>query len=145
MSVAYGKGDKGKATKLHSSIIRTLGTCEKCDYKCPCVDEWKHTKDCKLQAAHIQGRTKSATRTLLINAFCLCASCHRIFTDKPLSFSRWITETWAQEYRDLLIQLSNTMTKMDWAERLTQLKAIELQIKSGLSLEEARVLDTENI
>ena len=148
MSVAYGKGDKGKATKLHSVIIRSLGYCEnfeKCGYEeCPCDDKWKHTKACKLQAAHIQGRTASATRTQLRNAFCLDASCHRVFSDKPLTFSRWVTTTWAQAHREELIRLSNTMTKMDWSAEYQRLKDIEAQMKSGhITLEEARAMESE--
>lgn len=143
MSVAYGKGDKGKATKLHSTIIRSLGYCEnyeRCGYEeCPCPDKWKHTKACKLQAAHIQGRTASATRTQLRNAFCFCASCHQYYTPKPLSFSRYVTTTWAQEHREELIRLSNTMTKMDWSTEFERLKDIQTLIKNGdITLSEAR-------
>lgn len=146
MSVAYGSGDKGKATKLHSQITRSLGYCEnsdKCEYyECPCTDKWKHTKECKLQCAHIEGRTASGTRTQLRNAFSLCASCHRIFTDKPLTFSRFVTGTWAQEHRERLLELSRPMVtgqKMNWSDELQRLKEIEKQIKSGtLTLQQAR-------
>lgn len=130
MSVAYGKGDKGKATKLHAELIRSTGYCENCFKEPPMV---------QLQCAHIQGRKSSATRTQLRNAFCLCASCHRIFTDKPLNFSRFITGTWAQEYREELIRLSNTPTKIDWSDELQRLKEIEKLIKLGtLTLQEVR-------
>lgn len=135
MSVAYGKGDKGKATKLHSIIIRSLGECEACEYECPCPDKWKHGV-CKLKAAHIQGRTASATRTQLRNAFCLCASCHRKFTDQPLTFSRFVTTTWAQEHRQTLIELSRPMVtgqKMDWEWELDRLKEAQKRIKSGVT------------
>lgn len=143
MSVSYGRGDKAKATKLHSSIIRSLGYCEnfqQCGYEeCPCEDKWSHKLGCKLQCAHIQGRTASATRTQLRNAFCLCASCHRIFTDKPLTFSRFVTTTWAQQYRDELISLSNTMTKMDWTEEFIRLSELAIKIESNnITLDEAR-------
>lgn len=130
MSVSYGKGDKGKATKLHAELIRSTGECEHCFARPPQV---------QLQCAHIQGRKSSATRTQLRNAFCLCAGCHRMFTDKPLNFSRWITQTWAQEYRDELIRLSNTPTKMDWSEELKRLRLLKLQLESGeLTLNQAR-------
>lgn len=130
MSVSYGKGDKGKATKLHAELIRSTGYCESC---------FKEPPQVQLQCAHIQGRKSSATRTQLRNAFSLCASCHRIYTDKPLNFSRFITGTWAQEYRDELIRLSNTPTKIDWSEELQRLKNLEKLIKSGeLTLAEAR-------
>ena len=147
MAVSYGKGDKGKATKLHSVIVRSLGHCENCDYKCSCADKWKHTTGCKLQAAHLEGRTASGTRTQLRNAFCLCASCHRKFTDKPLTFSRFVTTTWAQAYRDRLLELSRPMVtgqKMDWAEELVRLKAMHDDIKRGeITIQEAREIEHE--
>ena len=30
MSNIYGKGAKGRATKLHAQIVRSKGSCEKC-------------------------------------------------------------------------------------------------------------------
>lgn len=71
MSVAYGKGSKGKATRLHSLVVRQRGRCERCG----------STQN--LQCAHIIGRKFSATRTDPENAWCLCASCHRRLTDHP--------------------------------------------------------------
>lgn len=134
MSVAYGKGSKGLATKLHSQIVRSIGVCEACEYECPCDDKWKHTMGCKLQAAHIEGRTASGTRTQLRNAFSLCASDHRKFTDKPLTFSRFVTGTWAQAHRQSLLELSRPMTtgqKMDWDWELDRLKECKRRIISG--------------
>jgi hypothetical protein len=136
MSASYGKGDKGKATKLHAEIIRSIGHCEHCYKRPPAV---------QLQCAHIQGRKSSATRTLLINAYCLCASCHRIFTDKPLTFSRFVTTTWAQDYRDVLIQMSNTPTKVNWTDRLRELKNYKTALEAGVSLNELRVKEVEGL
>lgn len=145
MSVAYGTGDKGKATKLHSQIIRSIGYCEKCGYHCSCENKWQHNQYCKLQAAHIQGRKASATRTLVINAFSLCASDHAIFTDKPLSFSRWVTTTWAQEFRDELIRLSFTPTKVNWTTRLAELVEYKRRLLSGATLQEIRLEEAMNL
>lgn len=145
MSDMYGKGDKGVATRLHSKIIRSLGYCEKCGYACMCIDKWKHNQYCKLQAAHIQGRKASITRTLLINAYCLCASDHGIFTDKPLTFSRWVTSTWAQEYREELIRLSWTPTKVNWTVRLAELKDYRERLLAGETLKNLRVEEATNL
>lgn len=145
MSVSYGKGDKGIATKLHSTLIRSLGHCESCFYEHPCYDKWKHTKECKLQAAHIEGRKSSGTRTKILNAFSLCASCHGRYTDKPLTFSRFVTDTWAAEYRDELMRLSNTNTKMDWSEELARLKEIKQAIENGSTLQQQRELEAQNL
>lgn len=136
MAVSYGRGDKGKATKLHAEIIRSTGHCESCFREPPQV---------QLQCAHIQGRKASGTRTLLINAFCLCAGCHRIYTDKPLNFARFVTDTWAAEHRDLLIQLSNTMTKKDWTAELERLKQVKKDLEAGSTLAELRQKEVEEI
>jgi hypothetical protein len=136
MSVSYGKGDKGKATKLHAELVRSTGYCESC---------FKRPPEVQLQCAHIQGRKASATRTLLINAFCLCASCHRIYTDKPLNFARFVTGTWAQEYRDLLLTLSNTMTKKDWTAELARLKEVKQRLENGSTLEQERELEVREL
>lgn len=136
MGNIYGSGDKAKATKLHSELIRSIGYCEKCFRKPPEV---------QLQAAHIQGRKASATRTLLINAFSLCASDHRIFTDRPLDFSRFVTQTWAQEYRETLLRLSNTSTKVNWTDRLAELKQYKVDLENGTSLQELRAREAENL
>lgn len=145
MANMYGRGSKAKATKLHSQIVRSLGYCEACDYHCKCEDKWKHGQSCKLQAAHIEGRKASGTRTQLRNAFCLCASCHRKFTDKPLAFSRFVTTTWAQKFREDLLELSRPMSKgqkFDWDEELVRLEAIVEDIQEGeLTLAEARDME----
>jgi hypothetical protein len=145
MGNMYGKGDKAKATKLHSVLIRSLGKCESCSHTCDCMDMFKHDKYCSLQAAHIEGRKASATRTLLINAYCLCASCHGRYTDKPLTFSRFVTTTWAQEYRDELLRLSNTMTKVNWTDRYAELKQYKVELQNGTTLAELRRREAENL
>jgi hypothetical protein len=105
----------------------------------------KHSLGCPLQAAHIEGRKASATRTLLINAYCLDAKCHGRYTDKPLTFSRFVTTTWAQEHRELLLQLSRTMTKVNWTDRLAELKAYKVELENGTSLQELRAKEAENL
>lgn len=145
MGDMYGKGDRGKATRLHSVLIRSLGHCEACPYVCSCYDKFKHTIDCQLQAAHIEGRKASATRTLLFNAYSLCSSCHGRFGDKPLTFSRFVTTTWAQAYRDELLRLSNTMTKVNWTDRYAELKQYKVELENGTSLQELRAKEAENL
>lgn len=60
----YGKGTKGKATRLHSLVVRARGRCERCG------------RAENLQAAHIVPRRYNATRTDETNAWALCAGCH---------------------------------------------------------------------
>ncbi len=144
MSDMYGKGKKGLATKLHSVLIRSLGKCESCGFECDCPNKMKHGV-CPMQAAHIEGRKASATRTLLINAYCLCASCHAKFGDKPLTFSRFVTTTWAQEYRNELLRMSNTMTKVNWTDRLQELKEYKKRLEGGETLADLRAEEASNL
>ena len=72
-STTYGTGPRGKATKLHSQLVRSRGCCERCG----------STDPAKLQTAHIVGRRFAATRTDERTAWCLCAGCHFRLTEHP--------------------------------------------------------------
>ncbi len=72
-STTYGKGLRGKATKLHSQVTRARGVCVQCG----------QTEPTQLQTAHIIGRRYAATRTDEANSFCACARCHMRWTDHP--------------------------------------------------------------
>lgn len=130
MKIKSAKGDKHKCDVLFSKHIRSIGYCENC---------FRKDNEVQLQCAHINSRRFSATRTLLLNAFCLCAGCHRYYTDYPREFSRFITGTWAQEHYDQVFQLSRTNTKMNWTEQLKYLKELT---KEPLTYEQ-RVADLE--
>ena len=110
----YGKGAKGKATKLHSKIVRTRGVCERCG----------ETEYAKLQACHIISRTYSATRTLDENLWCLCATCHARLTKWPREHSHFITETIGSERYEVLRRKAETVTKMDWDAEYERLKKV---------------------
>ena len=119
------KGLKAKADKLYSQVIRSLGYCENCN--------GTHY----LQTAHIISRRYNTTRTDTRNAFCLCAKCHRHFTDHPREFSRFISTTWAQEHYDDIYQLSQnkSVRKVDWQARVEFLQQIK---DNKLTLQQAR-------
>lgn len=132
MGVNYGKATKGKATVLHSKITRMIGQCERCG---------KRSHEAQMQCAHINSRRFNSTRTLLINAYCLCAGCHRYFTDHPREFSKFITETWHQDlYEDVFtLARSTAQLKTDWLERLSFLKEMEENINTGImTVDDAR-------
>ena len=114
MSNIYGKGAKGRATKLHAQIIRSKGSCEKCGAG----------EQAFLQCAHIISRKYSWTRTDLDNAFCLCASCHRFFTDNPVEFGIFTIDKIGDDKFDELIGKRNCIDKFDWDEEADRLKAI---------------------
>lgn len=80
-SSTYGKGARGRATKLHSLVIRSRGRCEKCG------------STNALQTAHIISRRYAATRTDETNAWCLCAACHMRLTDHPDEHMAFVGQT----------------------------------------------------
>ena len=77
----YGKGLKGKATRLHAATVRARGACERCGAAT------------NLQCAHIVSRRYSATRCDLTNAWCLCAGCHLELTHDPFKHVQFAIET----------------------------------------------------
>jgi hypothetical protein len=57
---------RDRATKLHSKVVRTRGSCQRCG----------ESRYDRLQCAHIVPRRFNATRTDEANAWCLCGDCH---------------------------------------------------------------------
>lgn len=114
MTVKRYKGAKAKCDTLFSKIIRSRGVCESCgesDYR-------------KLQCAHIISRRYSSTRTDEFNAYSLCWTCHRRFTDWPREFSHFITETIGSDKYEELSRKSQDYKKMDWDAELVRLKEL---------------------
>lgn len=113
MPVARAKGAKGKCDAIYSKIIRSVAHCEHCgstDF---------------LQCAHVVSRRYSATRTDLSNAFCLCAGCHRRFTDWPLEFNKFVEKKIGLEaYEELKHKAESFKGTMDWDTELERLKII---------------------
>lgn len=116
MSVAYGKGAKGKATRLHSLVVRHRGACQRCG-------SMKN-----LQCAHIISRKFSATRTDERNAWCLCASCHRRLTDWPNEHMAFVYVTIGEELFEVLkrraLDNPRPWRECDWQEEVNRLQAI---------------------
>lgn len=81
MSNLYGKGPRGKATRLHSLVVRSRGRCEACG------------GTTGLQAAHIIPRRYAATRTDERNAYCLDAKCHMRFTEHADEWMAFVDST----------------------------------------------------
>ncbi len=114
MTVAYGKGPKGKATKLHSQLVRLRGHCENC---------WSADE---LQCSHVVPRTWAWTRTDEFNAFCLCAKCHHRFTDFPDEWMDFIERTIGlAEYLRLKDKAQQGVgIKFDWDAEVLRLQAL---------------------
>lgn len=134
MAVKRNKGIKGKADRIFSEVVRSVGYCE--------AEGWDDIKcSQQLQCMHIISRKFNATRCDTRNAFSGCAAHHRYFTDHPLRFSRFVTTTWASKYRDVIWERSRDSSigkQVDWEERV----AFLTDIKEGrLSLKEARTME----
>lgn len=129
MAVKRFKGAKAKCDKLFSEIIRSVGECEA---------SMLGNCSSQLQCMHIISRRYSNTRTDLRNAFSGCAAHHRFFTDNPREFSKFITQTWAQEYYDHVYQKSQEYRKVNWDDEYLRLKDIKSQLDNCITLSELR-------
>ena len=112
MADIYGKGAKGRATRLHALITRAYGKCMNCG----------NTE--ALQCAHIISRKYSHTRTDLDNAFCLCASCHMTFTDNPVEFGKFTIDQIGEDNYYALYRKRERTDKMDWEVEAKRLREI---------------------
>jgi len=112
MTVSYGRGPKGVATRLHAQLVRARGRCEYCD------------STANLQCAHIISRRYSRTRTDLANAFCLCAKCHAHFTDHPVDFGVFAVSKIGRDAYDDLYRRAHGDGKVDWDAEVERLRAI---------------------
>lgn len=111
MPIKSSKGYKKKCDDLAGKITRSVGKCDNCG-----SDQW-------LTTSHIIGRRYSATRTDLDNLQCLCAKCHRRFTDFPVEFREWIMKTIGEvEYERLRIKAESFRGKFNWELEYERLK-----------------------
>lgn len=119
MGSIYGKGPRGKATRLHAQIVRARGRCEACG------------SQRNLQCAHIVSRRYAHTRTDLANAFCLCAGCHLHYTHWPLEFARFTADRIGLDAYDDLKQRAQQTGKVDWEAEADRLAAIWRDIETN--------------
>jgi hypothetical protein len=117
VSVHYGKGAKGKATRLHSLVVRSRGRCEACgdaDYQ-------------KLQCAHVVSRKYNATRVDPDAALCLCWVCHRRFTDWPVEWATFLNGYLGAEKYEAIRARAEAGVKVSeafWLERCLELQLL---------------------
>lgn len=104
------KTAKNAADRLFSQRVRTKGRCERCG-----------TTD-TLQCAHWISRRYAWTRTHPWNAFCLCARCHRWFTDHPTEFSDWALDKRGRAAYRVLLERSQRRDKFPWLLEERRLK-----------------------
>ena len=116
---------KAEATRLHSLIVRQMKgpICQARFFPLPGQQVCAVlASDC----AHIVGRTYSHTRTDEANAFALCGTHHRHFTNWQDDWLAFIDETIGRaEYERLKAKaLAGVNIKFDWYEELDRLRAI---------------------
>lgn len=118
MGVSYGKGFYGKATKLHSKIVRERKKCENCG-----ENGYRN-----LQCAHIISRRYSNTRTKEENAFCLCARCHRYFSDWPVEFAMFTLKMIGETEYLRLKKSAESKNVVDWEKEYHRLAKIAKEL-----------------
>lgn len=127
-----------KCHNLARSIWRMRGRCENCN---------KDGTQVQLQGAHIIG-TGAAPRigSDLRNGMCLCAMCHRYYTDQPVEFAKFISTSWAEKYYKTLFKLSKiTGLPVGWEDRMDFLKEIKRAMEAKeMTIEEARNYEQDN-
>lgn len=112
-----GRGLKGRATSLHSKVVRARGACQSCvesDYT-------------RLQCAHIMSRRYAATRTDENNAFCLCARCHMRYTEHADEWMDFIDSTIGRAEFDRLKAKASAGVKTSeafWRAEMDRLTAL---------------------
>lgn len=109
------KAAKAHADRLFSQWVRSVGFCENCG---------STPNEVQLQCAHWISRRYSWTRTYELNAFCLCAACHRWFTDHPTEFGKWAIEQRGEDVYAHVLQRSNRRDKFDWFAEVDRLKGL---------------------
>ena len=109
------KTHKNACDTLFSQYIRSIGFCENCH---------RTADEVQLQCAHWISRRYSNTRCDPENAFCLCAACHRWFTDHPTEFGRWAIQARGEDVYQRLLEASREPAKVDWADQRRVLKEL---------------------
>lgn len=116
MSDIYGKGTKGKATRLHSVVVRArVGRCQYC------------ASERDLQCAHIVTRRRNATRCDENAALCLCKGCHLRFGLDPYAWVQFVSGLIGADAYDEIQRRSLAGVKANeafWQAELTRLRAL---------------------
>lgn len=131
MAARTGKGAYGKATRLHGELVRARGACERCGST--------KADGIQLQCAHIVSRQRNPTRTLLDNAFCLCASCHWYVDKWPVEMTRLIEKVHGgfEKYESLKALVDEDYMVISWKAEVERLQEIESEADYWVSDTEA--------
>lgn len=128
MAAAYGKGARGKATKLHSKFVRDRvnSICENCGRTYGDINPATGKPVKQIHCAHVISRQTAATRTDENNAFCCCASCHFYFGKWPVEFAKFVYSKIGEDgYEALLAKAtSGKGKKVDWEAEVERLQRL---------------------
>ena len=97
---------KRKLDKLAGEAIRSIGYCEAHAYDKP------NSCSTQLQWCHLKSRRYLVTRWDPLNAVCMCAACHRFFTDHPDHFRNFIEDKFPGRWDYLNAKFREP--KQDW-------------------------------
>lgn len=109
---------RNKLDKLCSKIVRSRGRCQRCG------------SQENLQCCHIFSRIYNATRWLLENLLCLCASCHFWAHKNPILFAEFVKKTLGEEKYEDLKEAHNQITKYTLDDLQTKLEILQ-KLKEG--------------
>ena len=105
-----------QADKRFGEIVRSIGMCES--------GRLEHKGN--LQCAHGFSRRYRTTRWDLKNAWCLCAGCHKYYTERPLEWDDWLIARWGRPTYEAMRFKALAGYKIDTKAVLAELKAIEV-------------------
>ena len=124
------------AANLARAIWRTKGYCEDCGRTK--ADGWQ------MQGAHVFG-TGAYPRLAgdIRNGMCLCAACHRKWTNNP-EWYVFVQQSRLEKYYKTLLGMSTNWQKVNWLDRIDFLRELLRAIEAGeMSVEEACDYETE--
>lgn len=110
---------RNKLDRLCSLIVRGKGKCERCGSRE------------NLQCCHIFSRIYNATRWLLENLLCLCASCHFFFHKNPVLFGEWVIKHLGEEKYEDLKEAKNQITKYTTEDLQIKLNVLQSLTEKG--------------
>lgn len=99
---------------LVGSRVRSRGACEAVGRPHKGVLQW----------AHIVSRSYHNTRWLESNALCLCAGCHKFYTDRPLEWEQFITQKFGERQYQSLKHFALSHEKVDYKELFNELNSL---------------------
>ena len=113
---------RDRATRYHSLIVRARGACQRCG------------RSNDLQCAHIIKRSRTATRTDLKNAWCLCSQCHWKVDNDAYEFwalvRKTISESGYVDLRDRAEHYTRSPGTFDWVAERDRLRELWKQTEA---------------